>query len=1133
MATYLQGVSLYVPQIQPYQPDLNFESNLLQTKQSQYDSNWKALNNIYGQYFYADLTRDPNIKKKEQLLKNIDFNLQRVAGLDLSLSQNVDQAAQVFKPFYEDNVLMKDMAWTKTKNAQRGYGMSLKNDPDTKKSGMYWNDGIKAIDYLTEEFKNSTDEESMSFGNVSYTANRNVFREARELAKKSGISMETPSFSTDGRWMYQTKNGEQIMEPLSKLFESELGNDPGIQDYFRTKTYVQRKDYVEENAAQFNGDKKAAEMRYLQDNFNVLKDQVRQSYKRTQEVSDAYDAKIKDAESQLKNGTAREGTDKYLADLKRNKEINEKVLERFKSQNDEFFTGEGEEFKNPYGDVKSLRMKVDNGLTWNQMSKALNEAAQYNAYIDYKVTQKENPYAVIAEKHSNEMAQIRLRNAGTLAAVNARNKGEADNIDRKWKLESGTSFLEEKPVLDENGNPVIDPVTGKAKTKTELVDNDLAIYARKGFGEGGNSVSETDTRQLQKYFSSQVSRQYAQPFFNTTRDILNKLNASGQFTYEDLKRLQYGDRELKKGEKVKPLDQFMNDMSKYALSNPFRLDQVKSRIDGYFQAHAHLKNVQSYKTDYDIASMNYGQIVNFAKNNADYMKKTSDYAKQELLRIGADPKYVNLAFDEKTGRLRSQEEFEDLVQDKYGEKTTIFGGKATLYDPITKKQITVTDKNYKDVTYNIGKHIFENGSQPGAAGAVKFYKSGDDAKRSIQSALGTNEGMDAVYIDKNGNKIDIKDNRDRIKSLIKSNKSYIIKQTNTGGWFSDNGYVIQEVDVNSQDNKSNVYNQLGKAYVFNSFNGNVIVGNNKAAAKYSEIKSALDDAYRASDIQKQPIPTMFGTHDPGTGVYAESSLIQVLPMNRQAPGTRAMLDFFNTFQNLDLDGNSAYGTFGGTDVSAINKSLEKRDDAEWFSNYSENAKTKFIMKELYQAMSNPKMAKLKPFDVEYQSIAEGSLGKEAMIIRPSMEFLKQYVSTNDKPDEQGQGNNILTLGEYNSMLQHGISVIAPNGTFDNNTLAKGAKMPLFVSNAIYNDAIGQPTEYSDSYGMGTLRINHDKPNDAMVLSIFDKKHPENNIAYNVPYRQAEDEFRYRMQQLNALSDPMGLLSNQYNKTYNK
>ena len=48
------------------------------------------------------------------MLTQIDFNLKRVAGLDLSLEQNVTQATQIFTPFYEDKFLMKDMAYTKT-----------------------------------------------------------------------------------------------------------------------------------------------------------------------------------------------------------------------------------------------------------------------------------------------------------------------------------------------------------------------------------------------------------------------------------------------------------------------------------------------------------------------------------------------------------------------------------------------------------------------------------------------------------------------------------------------------------------------------------------------------------------------------------------------------------------------------------------------------------------------------------------------------------------------------------------------------------------------------------------------------------------------------------------------------------
>ena len=113
MARSPQGVSSFIPQIQPYQVDFNFVNNVLKTKQNQYDQNWKSLNKIYGQIYYADLTHEDSKEKQKAIVDQVDFNLKRVAGLDLSLDQNVTQAQQVFQPFYEDSNLMKDMAWTK------------------------------------------------------------------------------------------------------------------------------------------------------------------------------------------------------------------------------------------------------------------------------------------------------------------------------------------------------------------------------------------------------------------------------------------------------------------------------------------------------------------------------------------------------------------------------------------------------------------------------------------------------------------------------------------------------------------------------------------------------------------------------------------------------------------------------------------------------------------------------------------------------------------------------------------------------------------------------------------------------------------------------------------------------------
>ena len=156
MATYLQGVTDFIPDYQPFQPDLNFYANVLQTKQTQYDNNWKQLNNLYGQLYSADLTNDLNVQKKDQLLKQIDFNLKRVSGLDLSLEQNVTQATQVFRPFYEDKYLMKDMAWTKNWKTTMANADSLKNSTDPKESAKYYSEGIRGLEYRREMFKNAT-----------------------------------------------------------------------------------------------------------------------------------------------------------------------------------------------------------------------------------------------------------------------------------------------------------------------------------------------------------------------------------------------------------------------------------------------------------------------------------------------------------------------------------------------------------------------------------------------------------------------------------------------------------------------------------------------------------------------------------------------------------------------------------------------------------------------------------------------------------------------------------------------------------------------------------------------------------------------------------------------------------------
>ena len=47
MATYLKGVTDYIPALEPFKPDYKFLSDVLSVRQDRYDSNYKELNDLW------------------------------------------------------------------------------------------------------------------------------------------------------------------------------------------------------------------------------------------------------------------------------------------------------------------------------------------------------------------------------------------------------------------------------------------------------------------------------------------------------------------------------------------------------------------------------------------------------------------------------------------------------------------------------------------------------------------------------------------------------------------------------------------------------------------------------------------------------------------------------------------------------------------------------------------------------------------------------------------------------------------------------------------------------------------------------------------------------------------------------
>jgi len=465
---------------------------------------------------------------------------------------------------------------------------------------------------------------------------------------------------------------------LSKLLEAQLGNDPAIQAVYKTQAYVNRKDYGASNAAQFNGDANAAEMKYLEDNYNMLKEQSARRYKMLQDNSVSYNNKIADIKKQIQNGNKNPELTKALAQYEQGKQINDSVLEKADAENKlmeerSSTTTTSTGFENPYGDIKSLRWKVDNAVASMLMRKDLDESAEVFAYRNAKQDIDANPYAVKAEEHAYRMQEVALRNQATIAAAKMRNKSDRDNTILKAKLDSG--------------NWEIDENTG------ELVPVEAYQHVSSSLNSKGTASKPVNLKQFSNQIKEMQTEQVAKPYMTKILDLIE----------------QFGDNispaEVKSilGEDLRTFNEKLNTGGYKYLTGTLganKLNSIKVKFNNWLSTHKNLSGMNSQEySDYVKSAMKLGDYVGYLKQEEQWRVETSKAVEVDLKRKGF--KYANFLYDEK-GRLRTEKEFNTLAG-KYGgykispteEKYTVSNipiGGGSMYQP-TSPGSTVTVKN--------------------------------------------------------------------------------------------------------------------------------------------------------------------------------------------------------------------------------------------------------------------------------------------------------------------------------------------------------------------------------------------------------------------------------------------------------
>ena len=246
MATYIKGADTYLPDIKPFTPDYKFLSAVLQTKTDKYDANFKATNELYNKVVYADLSRMDNKDKRDQYASTIAPAIEKISGMDLSLQQNADNAKGVFAPFYEDDLIVKDIVYTSNyrneqKKAQRFLDMGTEKAVD-----RYSARGVKSLQYQMDDFINADADKALAMKYPKYVQNVNLYKMSEEILGEMDppLKMKMDQFSEDGNFIITNQNGALITGAALQVLEQTLMTDPRVQAAYADDAFVASRDFA-------------------------------------------------------------------------------------------------------------------------------------------------------------------------------------------------------------------------------------------------------------------------------------------------------------------------------------------------------------------------------------------------------------------------------------------------------------------------------------------------------------------------------------------------------------------------------------------------------------------------------------------------------------------------------------------------------------------------------------------------------------------------------------------------------------------------------------------------------------------------------------------------------------------------
>ena len=1003
MATYPQGVSSFIPDYQPYEPDLNFTANVLQLKQTQYDQNWSKLNNIYGQIVNAPLSHAESAKRRSNTINAIDFDLKRITGLDLSLDQNVHQATQVFRPFYEDQNLMKDIAFTKNAQHQRGIGQGKKSSTDEKIRAEYWDGGLRYIDEKVRDFQALPYDQLTSFGDVEYIPYVNVEKKAFELAEKLDYTIDkvTPT----GEWMIRERNGKQVIPRLQSVFYSILGKDPMIQQKYAADAYLKRKEYIYANMnnPEHGGDASSAERSYLEDVLKVLQKQTQIIKSGSLDDKNTNDNRIKRLEAQVKAGDNSAETAAELERLRSANQVNQDVfndaetnLETISSNKSRSVVSQGGSDLS-FDDIDNMRLRVDAVMSSTLLQTDLNQAALDVSYKDYLLDYEANPYGVQRQKYLYDVDLMERRKQAQKEVEDHKADIEKKKFIDEARLKSGLYYRD----LD-NGEVKIKPEFQGAHKLGILSDTDSTDPAK------------------QQELLDEAFKGNATEVKNNMRKVLNKMLYEGQLSAGQIRYI-LGDKVAQAGFDMVPFLKWL-ETSAGQKNGPVPENISKLlRRQGHYTTQLEMEE-QGHTVGMEEAK---AQIMSFALGDLDNV--SPEYLQRMTTRLGR--LINNMSADDK---IKKDSYITQLNEAAYGLDNYVDYKVAVNENKKIVKNETVA--KLKKAGYNYAEAMFDENNN--------MVKTNEEFLRNAMVQYGDDFVLDNG-MSWNGYLASIN------TAAVAGGVAGVVGGpfapfTSTAGFLGgaasaaiaypiagllEWGYNSIFGDGKNIDGSSHTFAKGKESWTGHQYT--VIEEFQAMQEKYDELIKNSEIKTPALGVATKPI------QGGGTGYVAEATGVFIMPGAR-GPEYNQWLELQSIIDNnLDLQQPSPnnWVSFLGPEDKFDNLSS---GGSGWETKQAKIQYQKFkaIYEDLKMATATAKAgedADPQRFEVGVSPYASGEVGKSSIVIRMPKSFLDNYYDSKS-------GEGFLTKDEYDDILKNGFNIITDTKKLSQTTMYQNAYM---------------------------------------------------------------------------------------------